>query len=195
MGRQTTWEVIQLLLRALKWEEIVGLFESKHSEVTGTSSGKWIRGSARVPVRPFVSGVESGAAVTEGRWHELSGEGERESDWETSCDAQWKFWSLIGHLICWSYRGDQASHYLRDYLVPPLSPFLSVSLSLSLTSCTCPSLSVLLFLLFAGRCLILTFSVLPFLLFTHICSTKSFWLPVFNYINSYVLYTNRYLTV
>lgn len=95
----------------------------------------------RVPARPFVSGVESRAALREGQWHEISGEGERESDWETSCDAQWKFWSLIGHLIYWSYRGDWASDYLRDYLVLVcFSLSLSFFLSFSLSSCL--SLSV-----------------------------------------------------
>lgn len=80
----------------------------------GTSSGKWNRGSPLVPVMPFVSGVKS---LREARWCEISGEGEGESDWETRCDAQWKFWSLIGHLICWSHLWDWASDYRRDYLV------------------------------------------------------------------------------
>ncbi len=87
-------------------------------------------------------------SLRQGRWREISGEGERESDWETSCDAQWKFWSLIGHLIYWSYRGDWASDYLRDYLVPVcFSFFLSLShqlyptLSLSATLFLCLPLS------------------------------------------------------
>lgn len=116
-------------------QEVPRQSDSKHIQVIGTSSGKWNRGCPRVSARPFVSGVESKAAIREGRWREISGEGERESDWETSCDAQWKFWSLIGHLIYWSYQGDWASDYLRDYLVPvcsaPSLSFFFVFLSLS----------------------------------------------------------------
>lgn len=120
-------------------EEVRGWPDLKHVQVTHTSSGKWNRGCPLVPVRPFVSGVEPRAELREGRWREIRGEGERESDWETSCDAQWKFWSLIGHLICWSYQGDWASDYPRDYLVSVCSclPFF-----LSITRCTCLFLSV-----------------------------------------------------
>lgn len=90
--QQTMSGMIKLLLRAVKGEEIAGLSDSKHTKVTGTCSGKWNRGSPRVPVRPFVSGVESRAAVAEGWWRELSGEGERESDWD-------KLWCTMEVLI------------------------------------------------------------------------------------------------
>lgn len=126
--------------------------------VTGTCSGKWNRGSPHFHARPFVSGVEPWVPIREGWWREISGEGERESDWETSCNTQWKFWSLIGHLIYWSYRGDWASDYLRDYLVPvcaslPLPLSLILSCFCYLASCTCLSLTC--------YCLFLVFTLLP----------------------------------
>lgn len=52
-------------------EEVPGWSHSKHIQLIGTSSGKWNRGSPRVPARPFVSGVESRAAFREGRWREI----------------------------------------------------------------------------------------------------------------------------
>lgn len=83
------------------------------------------RGSPCVSARPLVSGVDSGATVREGQWCEISGDGERESDWELSCDAQWNFWSLIGHLIFSIHQEDWDSDYQRDYLVPVGLPLLS----------------------------------------------------------------------
>lgn len=126
----------------MKLIQLVACNVKEEVPLIGKSSGKWNRGSPRVPARPFVSGVEREAAIREGQWREISGEGERESDWETSRDAQWKFWSLIGHLIYWSYRGDWASDYLRDYLVPVCS---SVSLSPAVSLCLPPTVAVPLF--------------------------------------------------
>lgn len=107
----------------------------------GPYSGKWNRGSPCVLAKPFVSGVESRAAIREGQWREISGEGERESDWETSSDAQWKFWSLIGHLIYWSYRGIGFRLHKglpRPCLLCSLSFLLSVFQSLSPAALSVP---------------------------------------------------------
>lgn len=61
-------------------QEVPGCPDPKHTEAIGTASGKWNRGSPRVPVKPFVSRVESGAGTKEGTvtWDKRKG---REGVW------------------------------------------------------------------------------------------------------------------
>lgn len=83
-----------------------------------------------------------------------------ESDWETRSGAQWKFWSLIGHLIYWSHLWDWASDYRRDYLVHVC---LSSSFFLSFfVFCLSPVLPVDLFHCHSLFCLLLSLPVLHF---------------------------------